>query len=123
MNAISVNIKLLNKDVLVTRHIQIKQCEHRATQQRHLTRHIQSKHEGVCYDCDQCEYQATRQVYLVNHIKVKHEGVRYLCDLCESKLMVYTMTPIVNAYFLFCLTIFDGTTSKGVWLDNKGCSV
>ena len=57
------------------------QCEHRATQQRHLTRHIQPTHEGVRNDCDQCEYQATRQVYLVNHIKVKHEGVRYLCDL------------------------------------------
>ena len=45
--------------------------------------HIQSKHEGVRYECDQCECKAVWQSYLTDHIKSKHEGVRYECDQCE----------------------------------------
>ena len=57
---------------------------HTPTQKR-LTGHIQTKHEGVRYDCDQCDYQATQQGNLTVHIQTKHEGVRYACDQCDQQ--------------------------------------
>ena len=81
------------KDVL-TRHIQSKhdgikyacdQCEYQTTQQGHLDRHIQSKHEGVRYACDQCDNHFTRQESLTEHIQSKHEGTKYACDQCDHQ--------------------------------------
>ena len=47
-------------------------CDYNATDKKSLTRHIQSKHEGVKYACDQCDHQATQQSNLRTHIKKKH---------------------------------------------------
>ena len=49
------------------------QCDYQATQQSNLTRHIQTKHEGIKYACDQCDFLATQQVHLRTHLKKKHQ--------------------------------------------------
>ena len=48
------------------------QCGESFTENRSLTRHIQSKHADVKYSCDKCNYQATRKDNLNRHIKSKH---------------------------------------------------
>ena len=48
------------------------QCGESFTENRNLTRHIQSKHADVKYSCDKCNYQATRKDNLNRHIKSKH---------------------------------------------------
>ena len=48
------------------------QCGESFTENRNLTRHIQSKHVDVKYSCDKCNYQATRKDNLNRHIKSKH---------------------------------------------------
>ena len=48
------------------------QCGQSFTENRNLTRHIQSKHADVKYSCDKCNYQATRKDNLNRHIKSKH---------------------------------------------------
>ena len=50
------------------------QCDQQATTQGNLTKHIQSKHEGVKYACNQCNYEATQQQHLKTHIKSKHKS-------------------------------------------------
>ena len=76
----------------LTKHIQSKhegvkyacdQCDYQANYQDNLTHHVQSKHEGVKYPCDKCDYQATHPSSLTVHIKAKHEGVKYACDQCD----------------------------------------
>ena len=42
-------------------------------------------HEGVKYACDQCDYQATQQGHLTIHIQSKHEGIKYACNWCEQQ--------------------------------------
>ena len=49
-----------------------QQCDQAYKYSDHLTRHIQSVHEGVNYACNQCNYQATRQDSLKRHIQSKH---------------------------------------------------
>ena len=61
------------------------QCDSNFTKKGHLTRHKQSKHEGVRYSCDQCDYKATQQGHLTTHKQFKHEGVLYVCDQCDYK--------------------------------------
>ena len=56
-----------------------------ASTQKSSTRHIQTKHEGVMYDCDQCDQQFTRKSSLTLHIQSKHEGVKYDCNQCSAK--------------------------------------
>ena len=58
------------------------QCDYQATHQSNLTKHIQSKHEGVKYACDQCDYRGTQQGSLTVHIRSKHGGVKYACNQC-----------------------------------------
>ena len=48
------------------------QCGESFTENRNLTRHIQSKHADVKYSCDKCNFQATRKDSLNRHIKSKH---------------------------------------------------
>ena len=48
------------------------QCGESFTENRSLTRHIQSKHADVKYSCDKCNFQATRKDNLNRHIKSKH---------------------------------------------------
>ena len=60
------------------------QCDYKATQQSNLTKHRQSKHEGVRYNCDQCDSTFTQQYKVTIHKQSKHEGVRYNCDQCDS---------------------------------------
>jgi hypothetical protein len=40
-----------------------------------LSRHRQSKHKGVMYDCYQCDYRVTPQNILTCHIQSKHEEI------------------------------------------------
>ena len=69
---------------VVHQELACDQCDYQTTKQSSLTRHIQSKHEGVKYACDQCDYQAARKDSLTKHIQSVHEGVRYGCDHCDS---------------------------------------
>ena len=48
------------------------QCGESFTENRNLTRHIQSKHADVKYSCDKCNFQSTRKDSLNRHIKSKH---------------------------------------------------
>merc|ERR1711872_241642 len=48
------------------------QCGESFTENRNLTRHIQSKHADVKYSCDKCNFQAIRKDTLNRHIKSKH---------------------------------------------------
>jgi predicted RNA-binding Zn-ribbon protein involved in translation (DUF1610 family) len=50
-----------------------------------LTTHIQSKHQGIRYDCDQCDYRANTKSVLTIHQQSKHEGIRYDCDQCDYR--------------------------------------
>ena len=62
-------------------------CDYKTTLNGELTRHTQSKHEGVHYSCDQCNYKATRQSSVARHKQSKHEGVHYDYDYdqCDYK--------------------------------------
>ena len=92
MLVIIVAIKLQRNQCHLTRHIQslhegvkyaCNQCGYQATKQGNLTTHIQSKHEGVKYACYQCDQQFTAQGSLKIHIQSKHEGVKYACNQCD----------------------------------------
>ena len=61
------------------------QCDKQYSDKSNLTKHIQSKHEGIKYACYECDYQATRQDNLTSHIQSLHEGVKYACNQCEYK--------------------------------------
>ena len=56
------------------------QCDYEATHCSSVTRHIQSKHEGVIYACNQCDQQFKTQCNLTQHIQSKHEGAKYDCN-------------------------------------------
>jgi len=47
-----------------------------------LTRHIESVHELVRYECNHCEYKANHKSGLRYHINMTHQGVQYRCDSC-----------------------------------------
>ena len=59
------------------------QCDYEATHGSSVTRHIQSKHEGVIYACNQCDQQFKTLCNLTQHILSGHEGVKYACDQCD----------------------------------------
>ena len=48
-------------------------------------RHIESKHEGICYNCTYCGYKALCKCNIKDHIKTQHEGICYSCDQCDYK--------------------------------------
>ena len=50
-----------------------------------MTRHIQSKHEGVNYPCNQCDFKSTTQKYLTTHIQSEHEGLKFSCNQCHKQ--------------------------------------
>ena len=60
-------------------------CDYKATTKRNLKRHVESKHQGVCYSCDYCAYKATTKGNLKIHVESKHQGVCYSCDHCDYK--------------------------------------
>ena len=70
----NIGNKEANKKVSTTDGVKYAcyQCDHQATRQEFLTRHIQSVHEGVKYACNKCDYQATQQSNLTSHVKRKH---------------------------------------------------
>ena len=49
------------------------QCDKQYTEQKYLTRHIQSVHEGIKYACNQCDKQFTAQCSLTMHIQSIHK--------------------------------------------------
>ena len=76
----------------MTKHIQSRhegmkyacnQCDYKTRKHSSLTVHIESRHEGVKYACYQCDYQATQQSSLKVHIQAKHEGIKYACNQCD----------------------------------------
>ena len=71
------------KEVALKLGFQPEWLDYQAAIQSQLTKHIQSKHEGVRYACDQCDFQGTAKASLKRHIHVKHEGVTIACDQCE----------------------------------------
>ena len=48
-------------------------------------RHIESKHESICYNCTYCGYKALCRRNIKDHIKTQHEGIYYSCDQCDYK--------------------------------------
>ena len=50
-----------------------------------MTKHIQSKHQGVKYACNQCGKQFTFQSAQRNHIRSQHQGIKYACNQCDYK--------------------------------------
>ena len=72
------------------------QCESKYTQQGSLTRHIQSKHEGVKYTCNKCDHQATTQHSLKIHVQSRHEGVKHPCNQCNQ---IYTDKSSLSTHF------------------------
>ena len=60
------------KIINVNSNYECESCQKRFTRKDVLTRHIQSKHDGVKFACNQCNYQATWQQTLARHIKEKH---------------------------------------------------
>ena len=59
------------------------QCDYLAGHKSHLTKHIESIHEGIKHACNQCEYQTGYKSDLKKHHKSIHEGVRYACNQCD----------------------------------------
>ena len=59
------------------------QCDHKATEKRHLQTHIKSVHEGQKFQCPQFEYKATEKGNLQKHIKSVHEGQTFACTLAH----------------------------------------
>ena len=43
------------------------QCQNTYNHKSDLTRHIQSKHEGIKYGCEQCDFQANDKSALTKH--------------------------------------------------------
>ena len=58
---------------------------HSSEQKKDLTGHIQSKYEGVKYDCNLCDSTFTQHGSLIQHLRGKPEGVKYDCNQCDSK--------------------------------------
>ena len=47
---------------------QCQQCDYEASLSRNLRRHVEAKHDGVCYSCTQCGYKASREDGLKIHV-------------------------------------------------------
>ena len=45
----------------------------------------QRLHEGSKYACYQCDHQATTQSSLTRHIQVVYEGIKYACSQCKQQ--------------------------------------
>ena len=59
-------------------------CEYKSGFTNGLQYHIESKHQGIKYDCEQCGHKASSKSGLKNHTAL-HEVLKYDCDLCEFK--------------------------------------
>ena len=55
------------------------------TKKDHLKIHTESNHLGVRYPCTECDYEATQQRYLTAHINSKHEGIPTFNDRSNLK--------------------------------------
>jgi uncharacterized Zn-finger protein len=50
-----------------------------------LKQHMDGVHLGVKFDCLECDYKATEKSHLTRHINSIHRGIRkFKCELCES---------------------------------------
>jgi len=61
-------------------------CSYRTTIRSHLTRHIQSVHDGIKFPCPHCDYKATAKDSLKEHIKSVHDGIKYPCPHCSYQI-------------------------------------
>ena len=59
------------------------QCNHVASNQGNLKKHIKTIHDGVKYPCDQCNHKASDPSNLRQHIKSIHDGVKFPCQECN----------------------------------------
>ena len=50
-----------------------------------LKNHIKEVHEKIKYRCNQCEHKATEQKHLKTHIESVHEEIKHPCNQCEFK--------------------------------------
>ena len=53
-----------------------------ALRKQQLKYHIESKHDGIYYNCNECGYTSSFKGNLKTHIKTKHEGTCYSCKQC-----------------------------------------
>ena len=59
-------------------------CDFRAPNQLKISRHIESEHEGVRYECNLCSYKGRLKSDLKRHIGAMHEGITYDCTQCPK---------------------------------------
>ena len=79
--------KLSNVVVRVKNNVDsFYQCDYKATQKSHLTRHTQAVHEGVTHTCGECNAIFTHKSSLTEHQKSIHEELlhknKLKCNLC-----------------------------------------
>lgn len=60
-------------------------CEYKTTSKYYIKQHVESKHEGIFYNCDGCGYRATQKYILKLHVESDHEGICYSCKQCGYK--------------------------------------
>ena len=82
MKSINQDLKKLIKGLVEEDYLICDKCNHRATNNRSLNLHIQSKHENIKYKCPDCDKIYSNKGYMLIHKKNKHEKKKIKCEYC-----------------------------------------